>query len=149
MSYPAELSFETVDQVDEEHAQLRQLFLEIRRQLRHGPIDILGATAMMEELAERLSAHFAHEEDGGYLQSVIEIAPRLSQRVKALKAEHVSLQLAAETLAQQIPLAQETPIWWQAIRFEFVELARRCLVHEHSENALVQEAYTDDLGARD
>ena len=143
------LTDSAIDAIDLEHHELERLYASIRATLaaRRGDLEVVRS--LFARLAERVKEHFASEETGGYFDEIIEIAPRLSGEADRLQHEHAELLEVAEQLADNIRHAQNSPIWWKAIRFDFESFIRRCEEHEAAENRLVQDAYLQDIGAMD
>jgi hypothetical protein len=99
----------------------------------------LSLRRQLEQLRKTTEEHFALEEEGGDMTSVLDIAPRYSQLVDALRQQHDSLRDQARRLSEQ-------PDCRAAAIRDFIETLE---AHEHAENAVVQSAFSDDLAAGD
>jgi len=133
----------------EEHRQLDQLFLRIRSELTPESGMPSSIALLFKELVERVSFHFAHEEEGGYYSEVIEQAPRLATVAEQLQKQHAHLLSIAEQLHREIEQVPEAAVRCHPIRVNFEEFVRQCSEHEAAENQLVQDAYTLDIGSKD
>ena len=96
-------------------------------------------------LRAKLLAHFAFEEDGGYMTQVLEDAPHLDQIVQQLLEQHRQLADGLDALIDEC-------IEWSGADLEsqffhklrqWIDLVR---AHESRENALVQMASNQDIG---
>ena len=144
-----QLSPEALDTIADEHESLANLYKRIVDALQAGPGELSPASAMLDELVERIAEHFAHEEQGGYYFHVVEVAPWRTPAVEELKREHAELLRITVRIAQGVRMANESLLWCVAVRKEFSEFLRRCMEHEARENRLVQETYMVDLAAAD
>lgn len=138
-----------IDVIADEHRELEALYERIRATLADRGECLKTVQELFDELADRVRRHFANEETGGYFHEIVELAPRLSSRADRLEREHAELLEIAEQLSRNIRHACETQIWWFAIRVDFERFIERCERHEAAENALVQDAYLQDIGALD
>ncbi len=138
-----------LDTIAEEHESLANLYERILEALRAAPGELLPASTLLDELVERISTHFAHEEHGGYYSHVVEVAPWRIPAVNELKRQHADLLRIALRIAQGARMANESLLWCEAVRKEFNEFLRRCVEHEARENRLVQEIYVLDIAASD
>jgi hemerythrin len=138
-----------LDTIAEEHESLANLYQRILEALRAAPGELLPASTLLDELVERISTHFAHEEQGGYYSHVVEVAPWRIPAVNELKRQHADLLRIALRIAQGARMANESLLWCEAVRKEFNEFLRRCVEHEARENRLVQEIYALDIAASD
>ena len=64
----------------EDHRQLKALLADIERALDEKK-DIEGASHLLGQLGDRIIAHFASEEEGGYFSEAILHSPRLVARL--------------------------------------------------------------------
>ena len=104
---------------------------------------------LFTRLAEILETHFRHEEQGGYLKEALRRAPHLITRTDALLEQHQSLSEQVETLRLLAHSGVESPAWWSRVESDFQKFASQLLNHEHAENNVIQEAFTEDIGTGD
>jgi len=133
-----------------EHRQLKGLLETIDRALedRRATIDEVGD--LLGQLGDRLVKHFALEEEGGYFAEALLHAPQLVSKANALLAQHPKICTQAMTMAQEIRNQQDVhKDWWEQTSARFRAFREELLRHERHENGLLQEAYTQDLGAHD
>jgi hypothetical protein len=89
--------------------------------------------------------HFAFEEQNGYMTSVVDLQPHLTRAVDRLQQEHEELLATLDSLIAEVRVAglsddlrNRVGLWLKAIRR-----------HELSENVLMQDAFSLDLGSKD
>lgn len=131
------------DRLYQTHLRLHEEIDELRACCHdHFESDRSARSALMrqvEELRATINEHFALEEDGGYMRSVLDVAPRYSQLAESLQQQHPALRDQLEGLvAESGDLAAGIQNFIEALE-----------AHEHAENALVQSAFSDDLAAGD
>jgi hemerythrin len=105
-------------------------------------------TALADALASMsglLSAHFDHEEEGGYFSEVLARRPDLSARVSALQGQHEHFvrdfaEVAATAREKEAPTD---------IAKQVQSLLDALAQHECDEDALLQEALLTDVGTCD
>jgi iron-sulfur cluster repair protein YtfE (RIC family) len=105
--------------------------------------------AMIDELEARLSRHFADEERVGFLSHAVDQAPRLSRRAESLRAESQAIARWLATLGAHTRNAGSTRRRWQQLDVACHRFAEVFHEHEYSENALICEAWVEDIGAVD
>ena len=133
----------------DEHKQLERLLERIQATLMRGPGHFYSLDKLFAELVERIQKHFAHEEQGGYYNEVVEQWPRLAVRAEQLQHQHTELLADVESIHREVRKIPDSTIGCRAIQVHFNEFAERCREHEASENRLIQEAYSRDVGAID
>ena len=132
-----------------EHKQLTDLLTEIGATVSAQERDKNHVTDLISRLSELVESHFSHEERGGYLKDALERAPRLTPQAELLLDQHAPLQEEVEKLRLLVHSGVESAAWWTRIESDFHKFASRLINHEHAENMLVQEAYTEDIGTGD
>jgi hypothetical protein len=135
-------------EVLDDHHQLKSLLLRIDQAL-NVRSDMEGVSHMLAQLGDRIIAHFALEEDGGYFAEAILQSPRLVARANRLMAQHpmLSSKVRRVTIGSDAGAGSET--WWEETRLRFEEFRAALAEHERGENELLQEAYTQDIGSHD
>jgi hypothetical protein len=102
---------------------------------------------LLNQLGDQLIGHFALEESGGYFTEAVLHAPHLAARSQRLMGQHGKLASSARELVA--PAGKGADAWWEETRHRFAGFYRELLLHEQSEDSLLQEAYVDDLGSKD
>ena len=137
------------DKILAEHAKLRSLLDAVK--------DLLfERTAPMSELVNRLTElealvgnHFQTEENSDCFDNLVHQAPRVSERVEVLIAEHGELTVQVHELVVLAETSSGTSDQWDQINMAFTEFTERLLHHEMVENELMQEVFTEDIGSKD
>jgi hemerythrin len=104
---------------------------------------------VLDDFIQHILCHFEHEESGGYFAEAIEVAPRLSERANELLDQHPQMAAQLASLRRQAEKTDLDVLWWRELDerfYQFVECFQR---HEEAENALLMDAYTDDIAAED
>ncbi len=130
-------------------------FREIKRQhdaLRSNLVRLKGAlgdpagrrsTDLVSEvhsLSNKLKSHFRFEEEGGYLQAVIEKRPGWSRRVDRLHDQH------REILTELDDLAHKSE---SEVAEDLGRIIAMVEKHDTDESSLVQQVVTEDIGSGD
>jgi hypothetical protein len=132
----------------QEHRELERLLHEANelfRGCRAGtdPSCWRQAAVMLTNLGDYLRQHFAHEEEGGYLEEAIAHLPRLGPRADELMQQHGPLLCRLAKLEQRLHAARSAEAW-QALTKEFSGLAEALAAHEEAENAIMDEAFCNE-----
>ena len=125
------------------HADLRKLEEAVRPSSR----------ASQEEVREELrlarthtSEHFRLEELSEWMDTMRKRGPNLERSVERLRQEHRELLEALDTLIEVVQTAGSLDETLREKIHKWIERVRR---HETTEDDLIQDAYTLDLGAAD
>lgn len=145
----APASHSVFHEITDEHEQIEAMFDRIHCTFAGGRKNLPLIRKLLGEFVEQLKQHFAHEEKGGYFHEVVEMAPRFAPTVTRLREEHIWLQEFIVELHYQSVHAPASAVWWEAIRLDFTEFFTQFNKHEACENNLIQETYTQDIGALD
>jgi hemerythrin len=139
------------EMVKEEHQELVGVMGKIRHSLTVEERDPEGLDALIIQLCDLVESHFKNEEAGGYLREAIDQAPRLSERAEQLHDQHRTLWEELQGLRTLVEHreAEASDQWWDQLRGAVEAFARNLLTHEAREDDLVQEAFTQDIGAKD
>ena len=132
-----------------EHKELTDLLTEVRAALTADDRDKNQVADLITRLCELVVTHFNHEERGGYMKEALERAPRMASQADLLLDQHEPLLEEVEKLRLLVHSGVESASWWTRIEADFHKFASRLINHEHAENKLVQEAYTQDIGTGD
>ncbi|MCA9151585.1 MAG: hypothetical protein KDA92_19870 [Planctomycetales bacterium] len=157
---PSQVSFNAafLSEIKEDNQRLQELLSETEIMFRRIPrhrysVEQKRASVQrLLKLRDQLALHFALENAFGYLVDVIDIAPRLCNRAKAMIAEHDDLFLE---LCELIDDA-EAALYDEGNAASVVNVARdyfrflqKFYDHEAAENALLLDAFDSDLGVGD
>ena len=132
-----------------EHARLRGLLDELGRMLSERSAAITDVSGRFTELQALVSHHFRTEEESGCFGNMISHAPRVSERVEILIAEHGSMSVEIEELVVRASDCRGTHDDWEEIGRRFHRFCGRLMNHETVENELLQEVFTEDIGSKD
>lgn len=117
-----------------EHRAVLRAVSEVRRAF-EGDFTDEEARGAIASLLRHLEAHFEYEEEGGYMDAVLELEPCRAAEVSTLRADH------ARILGSLAPLAGETAAGFE--RNAASDVLRRALdeleEHERRENTLLLE----------
>ena len=141
--------FDDHQKVLEEHQELKKLMATIERMLQERSASIDEVGKVLGQLGDRLVKHFALEEEGGYFSEALLQAPRLVSRANELLEQHPKMCTTARKLAAEARRGDGSESWWDETTKRFQAFTEELLKHESTEDTLIQEAYTQDLGATD
>jgi len=131
------------DRLFETHRRLQEVIEALhnscRDDLQEDPTVSSALLQQIAELSRTIDEHFRLEEEGGYMRSALEAAPRYSRLAASLQQQHEALR------GRLRHLTEESGDLRAGIRRFITELE----MHEHAENALVQSAFADDVAACD
>jgi hypothetical protein len=142
-----------------EHEDLRRMLDTLVTRIHELAVDTDGGASaalartevqwLIGELEERLPRHFADVESAGFLSLAIDQAPRLSRRAEVLRDESRALARWLSLLGERMRSAGSLKKRWQKLDIDCHRFAEIFHEHEYSENALICEAWVDDIGAVD
>jgi len=148
MSHPHSRD-DAFDLLLEEHKQLRALLGELGQMLAHRSDPIQTVTAKLQQLNDQIDTHFHAEEASDCFPELVTNSPRVSDRVTLLLGEHGELRVAIHEILQEARQCTGTDEDWTRLVSGFEQFAARLMAHERTENELVQEVFTDDIGSKD
>jgi hypothetical protein len=96
-------------------------------------------------LCDQLYAHFALEEDGGYMSEALLRRPSLLARATRLQLQHQAMLTEGTALTRAL-LSMPPP---RDARGRMIGLLESLRAHEQAEHALLHEAFVADLGSGD
>lgn len=140
---------ELVEEIRREHDELRELLGNIHHMLAKRLETVAGVSEKLASLGEHVETHFAGEETAGFFDDVVDCAPRLSDRIDALRTEHQQLLSVVRQLNDVASEGDGSSDWWQRLEAAFHDFSNKLMHHEGAENEILLEAYTDDIGAAD
>lgn len=137
------------EKILEEHRTLKGLLGQIEQALGQRTASIDEVSHLLAQFGDQLVKHFALEEEGSYFSELMLRAPQLVARANALMAQHPKICTQVRDLVVDLKLDQSPSDWWEETSRRFDAFKAELLRHESGENGLLQEAYTQDLGAHD
>ncbi len=134
-----------------QHQELKALLARIDDALAARKATIPEVGDLLGQLGDRLVKHFATEEDGGYFAEALAHAPQLVSKANQLLAQHPKMRTQAQRFVVELdgPGAGGADAWWEETSRRFRAFREELLKHETRENALLQEAYSRDIGSHD
>lgn len=133
----------------DEHLRLREMLESVRRALSQRPAPRHELGLLFRELVQHILEHFKHEEAGGYFAAVIETAPQLRERAGELLLQHPEMTAQLVELQELATKSSVNERRWREVEEMFAQFLDLFAAHEAAENALLQKAYGDDIGAED
>ena len=94
--------------------------------------------AMLDSLRERFEEHNRDEEQGGLLQSIVDLLPETEEEILALSGQHDDMTVAIHEARGRAAEARTDDI--PRLRDDVRELLRRLREHERTEDTLVERA---------
>lgn len=143
------VSFDIFHEIDAEHRALDREYADLRTAVRDSVDRPQVLRRRFLQLASLLRYHFAREEEAGYFDEIVELAPRLAGQIDALRDEHEQLLHRLQQFDQQIVSMSNVSADYEMFRRDFGRFLDDCLEHEARETTLVQEAYLTDIGTGD
>ncbi|MHB8866546.1 MAG: hemerythrin domain-containing protein [Pirellulaceae bacterium] len=140
---------ETYQELLEEHAKLRGLLQDLERIFTERSEPLSDVLRRLVQLQDLVDLHFAAEEESDCFPDLISHAPRVCDRVKVMLAEHGELRSEIHQLVQQGKKRGEDAANWDRWADGFRAFAAKLMTHEQTENELVQEVFTEDIGSKD
>lgn len=136
-------------EIAREHKRLSNHLGNLLRVLAERQRTVVELAVEFEKLKDELVQHFHEEDEGGFFDGIVEHAPRLSERIEALRQEHDRLLEQLNELQTKVDVPAPSPEWWQELERSFHDFSCELMRHEHRENEILQEAYGVDIGAQD
>lgn len=149
MSDPSVSHQEINERIRQEHDRLRGLLGQISREMSARKGGAAALVRQFQSLRDQLHTHFVEEEDHGFFEQINNQAPRFSSQTNKLCEEHVDMLERVDTLIIQAEQGDGSDDWWSVLVTAFHDLSRELMQHEHEENELLQQAYSDDIGEKD
>jgi len=140
---------ELFEEIRREHEGLRNLLAGLHKVLGDRLEQVEEVSRRMESLSARIETHFNQEELTGFFDRIVDRAPRLSEQIDDLRAEHQSMLSDVRALHEISVDGDGSPAWWQRLEDKFHQFSKELMQHEHKENQLLQQAYDEDIGAAD
>ncbi len=144
-----------LQEIKDDHQELRQLLHHTAAMLNRPDwmqVEYDRLVDLFTKLRDQLAMHFSLEEAYGYFEDAVTVAPHLSKRAEALRAQHFELYPHLCSLverAEQLLYHEAATVGLAELAEGFREFSARLQAHESSESDLILEAFHDDLGAGD
>jgi len=137
----------------EEHKEIRAILTRLHAALRCGeetPVSSFGDLCeMVAELSTHLRAHFAIEEDGGFMTPVLEERPNAVDTVDRLKGEHEEILDQCDEIQRILQSSSASSDQVDGICERLRSLIEQLHEHERLEDELIQSVFVDDMGTKD
>ncbi len=148
MNRIAEQALEAHRQLDEEIEELRAAMdAEIGERSNAW---LAQAVESFRRFHTNLRRHIEIEESGGFLEPVVQRRPTLTPQVDQLMHEHREMVECCEGLEHDMHSADKVePADVDALRGRVHDLLVALQKHEHTENAIVQDVFSQDIGTGD
>lgn len=133
-----------------EQAKLRELLDKVRNRLcdcKRQAGDSKGQCLVkaVRKLQKHIEAHFAFEEQGGWLEEAVIRAPHLAHQLTLLEREHEPLRRHAAELVKMAETFGHGDQVIDELRDQFECFAERLLQHEADEDRMLAEGFNEEL----
>lgn len=138
-----------------EHLMIKEMMDDILDKLESIPNEnIKGWISDLEDRASKLcqclKQHFALEEEGGFMQPVLEMNPLCAPTLELLKQEHELFLRQFKTLIANFERAESIKKSdLQPVCHRFKNLIQSLRHHEEKEDQILQETFLRDIGTKD
>ncbi len=96
----------------------------------------------------RLLKHFDLEEEGGFMEDIVKVAPHLSRKVSGLKVEHDQILMSLDEILFKLKrMKKKNDTELEQVQFELNDVITSLRDHENEENILMQQAYYREFGS--
>ena len=96
----------------------------------------------------RLLRHFDLEEEGGFMEDIVKVAPHLSRKVSGLKVEHDQILMSLDEILFKLKrMKKKNDTELEQVQFELNDVITSLRDHENEENILMQQAYYREFGS--
>ena len=133
----------------QQHNTLKSLLTAISSRLETSQEASRNLVSLFNALAFHLQTHFEFEEEDDYFPTLVQLAPRKASTVEMLIHEHREMLAEVEGLVQIARDDFETRKSTDLLTKRFAEFREKLEAHEHVENLLLQDVYTEDIGTKD
>ena len=140
---------EVYEEMLREHEELRELLGKANQLTTDCTASVSEVQEAITSLCEHIGNHFEAEESGGYFEEAVLQAPRVSERVAALKDQHAQMREQITKMVEFVGSFQGTSDHWKELGEHVHRFSVDLMQHENKENELLQEVFTDDIGSKD
>jgi hypothetical protein len=108
-----------------------------------------AAPGRLGGLLDHIQAHFAQEEEGGYLEEAISLVPQIASQAAQLERQHAPLLNSLRGIVERAKTAARDAERWCRVHSDFEAFCKDLLAHEAAESRLIQQACHFDMGLTD
>jgi hemerythrin len=137
------------EEIRREHEALREKLGHIHQVVTAQEVRIDEVTSLLLDLRNALAVHFENEEHKGFFDEITTQAPRLNPHIDRLCSEHQEMLNTASELARFASAGGGSDAWRRELNSRFQVFSSQLMHHESEENALLQQAYQEDIGSHD
>lgn len=102
----------------------------------------------LRDFKNRLLKHFDLEEEGGFMEDIVKVAPHLSRKVSGLKVEHEQILMSLDEILFKLKrMKKKNDTELEQVQFELNDVITSLRDHENEENILMQQAYYREFGS--
>lgn len=102
----------------------------------------------LRDFKNRLLKHFDLEEEGGFTEDIVKVAPHLSRKVSGLKVEHDQILMSLDEILFKLKrMKKKNDTELEQVQFELNDVITSLRDHENEENILMQQAYYREFGS--
>ncbi|MCH7676649.1 hemerythrin domain-containing protein [candidate division KSB1 bacterium] len=102
----------------------------------------------LRDFKNRLLKHFDLEEEGGFMEDIVKVAPHLSRKVSGLKVEHDQILMSLDEILFKLKrMKKKNDTELEQVQFELNDVITSLRDHENEENILMQQAYYREFGS--
>jgi RNA polymerase-binding transcription factor DksA len=109
-------------------------------------VEVGAAVVLYRSLHRELPEHFSREEEDGYFAAALDRAPHFHRRTMILLHQHAVFRRSLDRMHLSFLDAERNPSHFGGIKEAFEKFANDLLIHEADENALLEEAFLEDIG---
>lgn len=134
-----------------EHRTMTRMVREVDRRLQVCETAKWTAAAVedwadaLTTLLQHIEHHFAQEEEGGYMEEALTLAPRFTAEAHRLANEHTELLAGLVTLLGRLHRADGRPETFPDVAARYHEWRTRLLDHERAENDVLAHAFNVEM----
>jgi iron-sulfur cluster repair protein YtfE (RIC family) len=132
-----------------EHEELRAILGKVNQMTTDCAAPVSEVQECITTLCDHIRTHFEAEESGGYFAEAVLQAPRVSERVAALEAQHDQLREQIAQMSEFVQRFEATGEHWKELAEQVHQFSVALMRHENQENELLQEVFTEDIGSKD
>ncbi|MCH2210448.1 MAG: hypothetical protein MK110_04050 [Fuerstiella sp.] len=134
-------------------SELEYILIGDLRDLLDSPIDeqnLRWVSAVVDAILETLPKQFElKQQQGGYLQEVLNVQPNWECHVLSLEVEHAQICHRLRQLRNQLPQAVKVKILARSLRRELKSWMQAFVAHSRRESRLLQTAMNLEVGCGD
>ena len=142
-----------MQEIKEDDRRLNQLMSDFRQLVARGALthpERQQLASLVLDVRDRVAFHFALEEAYGYFEDPVAVAPRLCERVDGLRAEHGELFADISSIVDVFEDSEpDLPADFAGVQEMCRGFLSRFDAHEAAEDALMTQAFNEDIGVGD